>query len=107
MSLTSKHKCKEKLRFLKEDEACASLSKLRILFHKGEACPSPLSTSLRRNSDFSRKVKNVSHPKKTNSKHKILFNKGEACASPLSTSLRRNLDFLRWVRHVSHKNSKI
>ena len=68
MCLTSKYKLKEKFRFLKEGEACALLSKLRILFHKGEACASPLSTSLRRNSDFLRRVRQVSHPKKTYSK---------------------------------------
>ena len=103
MCLTSKYKFKEKFRFLKEGEACASLSKLRFLFHKGVACAWPLSTSLRRNSNFSRKVKHVSHKKKTNSKHRILFHKDEACASPLSTSLRRNSNFSRRVRHMSHK----
>ena len=77
MCLTSKYKLKEKFRFLKEGEACASPKKInskhRILFHKGEACVSPLSTSLRRNSNFSRKVRHVSHKKKTNSKHRICF----------------------------------
>ena len=47
-------------------------SKHIILFHKGEACALPLSTSLRRNSDFSRRVRHVSHKKKIK-KHKICF----------------------------------
>ena len=102
MCLTSKHKFKEKFRFFKEGEACASFSKHRILFHKSEACASPLNISLRSNSEFLRKVKNVSHPKKTNSKHKILFHKDEACDSALSTILRRNSDFSRRVRHVAY-----
>jgi hypothetical protein len=67
-----------------------------------EACASPLSTSMRKNLDFLRRVRHVPHPKNTNSKHRILFHKGEACASPLSTSLRRNSDFSRRVRHVPH-----
>ena len=65
MCLTSKYKFKEKFRFLKESEVCVppkkTNSKHRILFHKGEACASPLNTSLRRNSYFSRKVRYVSH----------------------------------------------
>ena len=49
MYLTSKHNLKEKFRFFKEGEACASPKKInskhRILFHKGEACVSPQSTN--------------------------------------------------------------
>ena len=68
MCLTSKHKLKEKLDFFKEVRHVSypkkTNSKHRILFHKGEACASPLSTSLRRNLDFSRRVRHVSHKKK-------------------------------------------
>ena len=44
------------------------IKKHRILFHKGEVCPSPPTTSLGKNSDFSRRVRHVPHPKNTNSK---------------------------------------
>ena len=67
MYLISKHKLKEKFKFL-EGEAFASSqktnSKHKILFHKGEACTSPLSTNLRRNSDFSGKVRHLCCPKR-------------------------------------------
>ena len=63
MCLTFKHKLKEKFRFLKEGEACVSQKKTnlkhKILFHKGEACAYSLSTSLRRNSDLSMRVRHV------------------------------------------------
>ena len=65
MCLTSKHKLKEKFRFFKEGETFVlpkkTNSKHRILFHKGEACASLLSTNLRRNYDFSTRMRHVPH----------------------------------------------
>ena len=72
MCLTSKHKLKKKSRFQKEGEVCASPkntnSQHKILFHKDEICASHLSSSLRKNSHLSRRVRLVPHPKHTNSK---------------------------------------
>ena len=62
-----------KLDIVTNGEAHASpknhkLKKHRILFHKGDACPSTPTASLKKNSDFSRRVRYVPHPKNTNSK---------------------------------------
>ena len=68
MSLTSEQKLKEKFIFLKEGEAFTSSKKInsknRILFHKGEACVLLLSTNLRRNSDFRRRMRHLPNPNK-------------------------------------------
>ena len=65
------------------------IQKIKNLFHEGEACASPLNTILRRNSDFSKRVKHVLHPKKKNSKHKILCHKGEACGPPEKNKFKK------------------
>ena len=76
--------------------------KHRILFNKGEAYASPLSTILRKTLDIFSKIKHVPHPKNTNSNNGILFDEGEAHDLPPSTSLRKILDISSKIRHVPH-----
>ena len=129
MSLNPNRKLKEKFRFLKKGEVCASPQKhkfkniefcfirVRYVFHP--------QLRVKKKSDFSRRVKHVPHSKNTkfyfirvrhmscltpNYKLKEKFRflkKGETCVSPPITSLRKNSDFSKRVRHAPHpKNTK-